>query len=241
VTLLSLDRVSLSFRHGRREVTALNDVSLEVSAGELVAVYGKAAAGKTSLLKVAAGFTEPDRGRVLFDGMDLARCSRGQRAQLHRNDIGWVQRAGPRSDELPIAVYVALALYRDHGARDAQRRAVVALGRVGVAGLAGERWKDLSDTDRMLVAIAQAYAHRPSLLVVDDPTYGFALADRERVVGLLRTIAEEDDIGVLAAFPDMPALLPAHELRLLHRGRLVAPADLTSPRAGNVVRFPRTG
>lgn len=239
MTLLKLDRVSFSYRRGQHGLKALNQASLEVEAGELVAVYGKAAAGKTTLLKVAAGLETPDEGRVWFDGRDLSACSRGQLARLHRKDIGWVDRVGPKSDELPISVFVALALYRELGARDAQRHAVIALEKVGASAYASERWRDLPDTDRVLVAIAQAFVHRPRLLVVDDPTYGFALADRERVLGLLRSMAEDDGIGVLIAVPDVPALLPAHKLRLIHRGRLIAPTELAPQDGSNVVRFPR--
>lgn len=240
MALLSLDRVSFSYWRGARELKVLNGVSLEVDVGDLVAVYGKATAGKTTLLKVSAGLLRPDRGSVTFEGANLSTCSRQELARVHREDVGWVDRAGPKSDELPTVVYVALALYRRHGARDAQRQAVTALERVGAAECAFERWSDLSDTDRVLVAIAQALVHRPKLVVIDDPTYGFALADRERVLTLLRGVAEDDGMGVLMAVPDMPAMVPAHRVRLIHRGRLIAPTDLASADARNVVRFPHT-
>lgn len=238
MTLLALEQVSFSYWRGRKEVRALSNVSLEVPPGELVVVYGKAAAGKSTLLKVAAGLTAPDEGRVLFDGHDLSECTRGHIARLHRKEIGWAERSGPKSDGLSVVVYVALKLYREHGARHAQRMAIAALDKVGAARCASERWTDLPDTDRVLVAIAQACVHKPRLLVVDDPTYGFPAADRERIVALLKATAEDDAVGVLMAVPDMPALLSAHKLRLLHHGRLVAPADLASSYATNVVRFP---
>lgn len=239
MTLLELDRVSVSYWRGSTEVKALSDVSLAVEPGELVAVYGKAASGKTTLLKVAAGLLAPDRGNVLIDGKDLAQRSRGEIARLHRGPIGWAERAGPSSSELPVVVYVSLPLYRRHGMRDAQRRAVAALEKVGAGGSAQQSWNDLPDTDRVLVAIAQAYVHEPRLLVVDDPTYGFAMADRERIVGLLRSMAEQEGIAVLMAVPDMPALLPAHRLRMLQRGRLLGPTAPVAGGASNVVQFPR--
>jgi ABC-type multidrug transport system ATPase subunit len=239
MTLLKLDRVSVSYWRGSTEVPALTDVSLEVAAGELFAVYGKAAAGKTTLLRTAAGLLAPDRGRVLVEEQDLARRSRGEAGRFHREVIGWVERAGPSSSELSVLVYVALPLYRRHGVREAQRRAVAALEKVGAAGCVHMSWKDLPDTDRVLVAIAQAYVHEPKLLVVDDPTYGFAIAARERVVGLLRSMADDDGMAVLMAVPDTPTLLPAHRLRMLHRGRLLAPAVPVAGAPDNVLQFPR--
>ena len=75
------------------------------------------------------------------------------------------------------------------------------------------------------------------LLLVDDPTAGLGILDRERVVGLLRSAAEDGGLGVLMAVPDMPAMLHAHEVRSLSRGRLLSPAD-PPPGSGNVVEFP---
>jgi putative ABC transport system ATP-binding protein len=240
MSTLLLERVSKSLWRGPSELAVLRDVSLEVRAGELVAVYGQRGSGKTTLLKVAAGFDTPDRGRVSFEGRPLGEVSRRQLARLHREQIGWVARAGPHSRELPIRSYLALALYRSLGPRAAQRRAQLALAKVGAADCADQRWGDLSDTARTLVAIAQALVREPKLLVVDDPTAGLGIIDRERIVGLLRSAAEDGGIGVLMAVPDMPAMLQAHEVRFLTRGRLLAPAiPSTDDRDGAVIDFPR--
>jgi ABC-type lipoprotein export system ATPase subunit len=236
--LLRLDSVSTSYWRGSRELRVLKDVSLDVHAGELVGVYGQRGAGKTTLLRLAAGFEPPAAGRVAFDGVDLASLSRNELARVHRDEIGWVERAGPESRELPMRVYVALPLYRTVGPIVAQRRAVAALAKVGAEDAADARWSSLSDTARTLVAIAQALVRAPRLLLVDDPTAGLSIIDRERVVGLLRAAAEEGGLGVLMAVPDMPAMLHAHEVRSLSRGRLLAPADPSPDGHGRVVEFP---
>jgi ABC-type lipoprotein export system ATPase subunit len=227
--LLRLETISKSYRRGPSETVVLKDVSLDVRAGDMVAVYGQRSAGKTTLLRLAAGFESPDGGRVSFDGRDLAHLSRRQLAHLHRERIGWVERGGPHSRDLPVRVYVALSLYRTLRPLEAQRRATVALARVGVGDCADERWDDLSDTARTLVAIAQALVREPRLLVVDDPTAGLGIVDRERVLGLLRAAAEDGGLGVLMAAPDMPAMLQAHAVRSLSRGRLLAPPDPSDP------------
>jgi ABC-type lipoprotein export system ATPase subunit len=237
VTLLSLSSVSRSHWRGPSERKVLRDVSLDVRTGDLVAVYGQRGAGKTTLLKIAAGFDPPDTGKVLFEGIDLASLSRRELAGVHREWIGWVERSGPHSHDLPTSVYVALPLYGKVGAANAQRLATAALSRVGADDCADRCWDDLSDADRILVAIAHALVREPRLLVVDDPTAGLGIVDRERVVGLLRAAAEEAGIGVLMAVPDMPAMLHAHEVRSLSRGRLVAPADRTG-RDGALIALP---
>jgi putative ABC transport system ATP-binding protein len=239
MALLRLESAGKSFWRGPNELPVLHDVSLEVHAGDLVAIYGQRSSGKTTLLKLAAGFETPDTGRILFDGEDLSRLSRRALARVQRERIGWVERAGPHSRELPMRMYVALPLYRTLGPREAERRAVAALTRVGADGCADQCWDDLSDTARMLVAIAHALVRQPELLVVDDPTAGLGIVDRERVVGLLRSAAEDGGVGVLMAVPDLPAMLHAHEVRSLSRGRLLAPTE-PPEREGTVVEFPRS-
>jgi ABC-type lipoprotein export system ATPase subunit len=226
--LLRLNSVSRSYRRGTSELRALRSVSLEVNAGDVVAVYGQRGAGKTTLLRVAAGFDRPDEGSVTFRSVDLASLTPRHLARVHREQIGWVERNGAHSSDLPAATYVALPLYGKVGPARARRLALAALARVGAADCADRRWEDLSDANRVLVAIAQALVREPWLLIVDDPTAGLSVIDRERVVGLLRAAAEEGGIGVLMAVPDMPAMLHAHEVRSLSRGRLLAP--LTGPR-----------
>ena len=188
-----------------------------------MSVYGRARTGKSTLLRIAAGCEAPVSGSVELNGRDLSSMSPARRARWIRQHVGWMDRDRPASGDLSARVYVALPLYRDLGPREAERQAVAALARVGARDVAGYAWGELTDTDRSLVAIAQALVRSPALLVADDPAAGLGIVDRERVVGLLRSAAEDDGLAVLMAVPDMPAMLHAHEVRLLSRGRLISP------------------
>lgn len=234
LSLLSLQAVSKSYWRGPRELRVLRGASLEVEAGTLVAVYGQRSSGKTALLELSAGFQQPDAGRVAFAGVDLATLSERELARAHREEIGWIAREGPHTAELTVAEYAALPLYRELSAGRARRRAMAALARYEVADCADERWDQLSDSARVRCAIAQAMVRAPRLLIADDPTAGLGLVDREQICALLRAAAEEDGLAVLMAVPDMPAMLHAHEVRMLTRGRLLAPARS----GGTVVDFP---
>lgn len=237
--LLQLEAVSKSYWRGTRERHVLKDVSLSVRAGEMVGVYGNPGSGKTTLLRVAAGLEPPVTGTVTFDGRDLSKASSNALARIRREELAWVARDGPESREVLMRVYVALPLYRTLGPIKAQRRAVAALAKVGAEDAADARWSSLSDTARMLVAIAHALVREPRVLVVDDPSASLSIIDRERVMGLLRSAAEDGGLGVLVAVPDMPAMLHAHEVRSLSRGRLLAPTDPPLPEGrGTVVEFP---
>lgn len=237
MTLLALDSVSKGYTRGLHEITVLREASLSVEAGDFVAVYGTRSGGKTTLMKIAAGLEVPDSGTVAFEGRDLATLSSGRLAQLHRQRIGWVSRSGPSSDELTMVDYVGLPLLAVHGHRAVKRLAVAAMARIGVEECASARWSDLADAERMQVALAHGLVREPSLLVLDDPTAGLDLIDRERVVALLRSLADDDRIGVLMAVPDMPAMLHAHEVFTLSRGLLLG-APEPPPQRGRVIDFP---
>jgi putative ABC transport system ATP-binding protein len=231
--LLSLEAVGKSYWRGPHELKVLADLTLEVHAGEFVVVWGKRGAGKTTLLKIAAGLESPDHGTVRFEGGDLAGLSETNHAKLMRDRIGWVRRAGPRS-ELRMLDYVALPLLAVNGRRGAYSKAREALARVRVIECAGQVWESLSDGERALVGIARGVVRTPSLLLVDDPTTNLDVREREEVVELLRELAEEADLGVLMAVPDMPAMMGAHQIRALSGGRILAPPD-PSDRPPNVI------
>ncbi len=118
----------------------------------------------------------------------------------------------------------------------ARSRALRALARVGAEDAADARWESLSDTTRTLVAIAHALVREPRLLILDDPTSGLDVIDRERVTGLLRSAAEGGGVAILAAAPDLAAAQHADRALLLSRGRLLAPSE-RKPGA-TVVEFP---
>lgn len=210
---------------------------MELAAGELFAIYGKRGSGKTTLLEIAAGLVAPDKGAVYFEGRDLAELSGRDLSLLHREKIGWVERDGPHTTDVKVRVQVALPLYRSAHHREADRHALAMLERVGAAGYADALWSDLPDTARVFVAIAQALIRQPKLLIVDDPIYGLAVPEREQVVGLLRDLAENARLGVLLAVPEMPAMLHAHQARILAAGKLIGPPP--DDRGATVVNFPQ--
>lgn len=234
MALLSLDAVVKAHWRGERRLPVLDGVSLEAHDGEFIAIYGARSSGKTTLLRIAAGLDRPDAGTVSFRGVDLAACSARELARLHREEIGWVERRGPLSDELTAADYVALPMLGKLRHRAARRAAVAALERLGVESCADERWSGLSDAERSLVGIAHALVRSPRLIVVDDPTSGLDMADREHILDLLRELAARESVGVLMAVPEMPSTLRAHRVLSLSGGRLLGPEGP----AGRVVELP---
>lgn len=237
---LSLERVSKSYWRGPHETAVLKDITLSVYSGECVAVWGQRGSGKTTLLKVAAGLESPGEGVVGFKGRELGRLSKAAMVRLLREEIGWARRSGPESDELEMLDYVALPLLKRHTLRRARRSSAQALARVGVGDCSKGRWEDLTDGERTLVSIAHAMVREPSLLVVDDPTANLDVIQREQVMGLLRTAAEEEWLAVLITVPDMPSMVHAHRIGSLSDGRLLVPSG-AAPARDNVVELPVRG
>jgi ABC-type lipoprotein export system ATPase subunit len=239
--LLSLEGVSKSYWRGLRKLCVLTDASFEVNGGELVTIWGQRRSGKTTLLKLAAGLETPTSGVVRFDRRDLAELSPAQQARVLATKIGWTKPTGPDSRELTMLDYVALPLLRKHNHREAHRQAALALDRVGMAGCAGEPWGYLADSERTLVAIAHAIVRAPQLLLVDEHTTHLDDLEREELMGLLRSLADELGMAVLVMVADMSERVHAHQKLTLSSGRVLESSTLPSEAWGKVLDFPGQG
>jgi ABC-type lipoprotein export system ATPase subunit len=238
--VLSLEGVSKSYWRGLRKLRVLTDVSLELHSGELLTIWGQRRTGKTTLLKLAAGLEAPTTGSIRFNGVELAGLSKTQQASLLRTEIGWAKPTGPDSRELTMLDYVALPLLRKHNHREAHRKAALTLERVGMAGCADEPWGYLADSERTLVAIAHAVVRAPKLLLIDDHTNHLDDLDREELMQLLRSLADETKMSVLMMVPDLTEMVHAHQKLTLSSGRLTGPSTPTEA-WGNVLDFPGLG
>jgi ABC-type multidrug transport system ATPase subunit len=233
-SLLSLSHASKSYWRGPQETVVLTDVSLDVRNGEMVAVWGRRGSGKTTLLKVAAGLEPPDDGTVSFEGRDLSERRSGL-AHVLSGGLGWVQRKGPQSEGMRMIEYVALPLLGRSSRRAALRQASAALDQVGVRDCARLRWDGLTDGERTLVSVAHGLVREPKLLIADDPTANLDLLQREEVIALLGSAAEQQGLGVLMTVPDMPEMLGAHRVGSLSEGGLILSHD---DDLENVIEFP---
>ncbi|MGW8439172.1 ABC transporter ATP-binding protein [Nocardiopsis sp. NPDC055551] len=183
---LLLEGVTLRLGDGDTTVTALDDVSIAVRPGELVAVVGPSGAGKSSLLAVAGALTVPDSGIVRANGKDITALSKRARARLRRDHIGFVFQSGNLLGALTAADQLRMMshLGRGGGKRDPQRL----LEEVGMGDKANRRPHQLSGGERQRVGIARALMGEPGVLLVDEPT---AALDRARSHEIVRLLAQE--------------------------------------------------
>lgn len=196
MSLLVLDGVWKRYPRGERgihERVALHDVSLELEDGELVAVLGRRQSGRTTLLQVAAGIEWASEGAVRFAGADLA-----QRSFLGVDGgIGYALTAFEAILGDSVLDHVAAAVMDGGSTGQAWRRASDLLERVGAPECAAMRVDELDAAERIRVAIARALIARPRLLLLDEPTLGVRLSQRDAILALVRSIVDEDGVAVL--------------------------------------------
>jgi ABC-type multidrug transport system ATPase subunit len=192
MSLLILHRVTVRLSVGRRECTALKDVSLDIAPGELVGVRGMRRSGRTTLLRVASGMLPPDEGVVSFDGRDLA-----THRDLLGTEIGYCNREFHDGQGGTVEDHVAVPLLaRGVPVNRAHALATEALARTGARDCADLDPRDLHPHELMRSAIARTLVLEPRILLVDEPTSGVDLEERDPLLALLRSLAEEG-IGVL--------------------------------------------
>ena len=180
---MSLVLTNLSKHYG--EVAVFSRVSLNVAAGEFVAIVGESGVGKSTLLNCMAGLDNWDSGRVELDGIDLGRLSDDQRAQWRRQHVGFVFQAFHVLPHLDVAQNVALPLLLLGQHEDTRVQAM--LDAVGLAGLGQRLPQQLSGGQLQRVAIARALVHRPTLLLADEPTGNLDPGTAARVMDALIT------------------------------------------------------
>jgi osmoprotectant transport system ATP-binding protein len=212
----ALEAVAVVKRFG--PVTALDGVSLEIAAGECVALIGESGSGKTTLLRCFNRLTHPDRGRVLVEGADVARGD----PVLLRRTIGYVPQEGGLLPHWRVLRNVALVPWL-RGEPDGEAKASAALRLVGLEPDAfARRWpRDLSGGQRQRVAVARALAHRPEVVLLDEP---FGALDAITRADLQSTfMAVRRELGFTAALVThdiAEAFLLADRVAVLRQGRL---------------------
>ncbi|MCX7646214.1 MAG: ATP-binding cassette domain-containing protein [Rhodobacteraceae bacterium] len=210
-----LSVAGLSFRYGAR--AALEDVSLEVAEGAFCALLGPNGAGKSTLFALLTRLLVAPRGRIAVAGVDLARAPT---AALARIGVVFQQ---PTLD-LDLTVRQNLRYFAGlHGlsGRAAEARIVAALDRLGMAERAGEKVRALNGGHRRRTEIARALVHRPSVLLLDEPTVGLDAASRAALVEHVHRLCAEEGLTVLWATHLTDEVRPGDRLVILHRGRVL--------------------
>jgi putative ABC transport system ATP-binding protein len=216
------EKLTKVYRQDSIAVTALQDVDLEIAAGEFVALVGPSGSGKSTLLNLLGGLDRPTSGRLWVADEELGAMSRHALAELRLRKIGFVFQEYnliPVLSAIENVEYVMLL----QGVPDAERRdrAMAILNEVGLAGLEDRRPGELSGGQQQRVAVARAIVSEPVLVLADEPTANLDSATGAALMDLMRQLNEEKGVTFVFSTHDAMVMERARRLVRLKDGQIV--------------------
>jgi len=206
---------------GERAVTALNGVSLDVAAREVLAITGASGSGKSTLLGLLAGLDQPSEGSITVDGVEITRLGEDALARFRRERIGYVFQSFHLIPTLTATENVATPL-EIAGVPHALRRARELLAEVGLPARAAHYPAQLSGGEQQRVALARAVALRPTILLADEPTGNLDSATGEQIIDRLLRMNRERASTLVLVTHDEALARHADRRVTLRDGRIVA-------------------
>lgn len=214
--------IERSYRSGRREVTVLRGLDLEVRAGEVVAIMGPSGCGKSTLLNCLSGIDRPDRGVVSFEGEDLMR--RGDRAltELRLKRMGFVFQGFNLIPVLSVLANVRLSLELARTPRhEAEKRARATLAAVGLEGFDRREPSELSGGEQQRVAIARALVNGPAVVWADEPTGSLDSGTGRKILDLFAELNRQHGTTFVVVTHDPAVAHVADRILRMDSGRIV--------------------
>jgi ABC-type lipoprotein export system ATPase subunit len=204
---------------GAGSTRALDRVTLEIAAGEFIAIVGPSGCGKSTLLHLAGGIDRPTSGRVIVDDRDLSELDEDSTTLYRRRAVGTVFQFFNLIPALTVLENIEIPLSLDNR-RDSPERARELLARVGLSEKARSYPYELSGGQMQRVAVARALSARPPLLLADEPTGNLDSAAGDAVLDLIAELRSEQDVTVLLATHSPEAAARAGRITRLKDGRL---------------------
>ena len=224
--MYQLSDVKKYYQNGRREVGALQGVSLTIGDGEWLAIQGPTGHGKTTLLQMLGGLDRPSSGSVVFDGQDLAELRETQVCDIRARSFGFIFQTFNLIPTLSAQENVEAALV-PLGVRAVERRAraTAALADVGLADRIRHLPSQLSGGQQQRVAIARALVKEPAVLLADEPTGNLDEETRDDIIGLLEKLWQGNKLTMVLVTHDSPVARRAQRIAVIRDGKLSIKQD----------------
>ena len=230
--LISVRDLTKIYNLGEAEVPALRGISLDVDAGEFLALTGPSGSGKSTLMHLLGCLDRPTGGHYFLNGQDVARLSDSQLAEVRNREIGFVFQGFNLLPRTSAVVNVEMPLVYAGGVsrRERRARATAALDAVGLGDRVGHRASQLSGGQQQRVAIARALVNNPTLLLADEPTGNLDTRTSLEIVEILQRLNSERHLTILLVTHERDIAQYAARLVSFLDGRIEVDEPVTSPR-----------
>ena len=222
--MIRLENLTKVYPMGKRELTVLKGITLNIKQGELVAVMGASGSGKTTLLNLIGCLDKPTSGNYYLEDREVSRFSSGELARVRGEKIGFIFQAFNLLSRLTALANVELGLTYSGGVD--RQRAIEALNKVGLADRIHHRPVELSGGEQQRVAIARAIVKNPALFLADEPTGQLDSHSGEEVISILTSLHAEHKITLILVTHDANIAHSCQRIIHLKDGEVVAEETL---------------
>ena len=190
--IITLKGICKTYGKGDGLVTALRPIELDIKKGEMLAIMGKSGSGKSTLLNLLAGLDTPDSGEFIYNGSSINTKNQNKMAKFRRNDVGFVVQHFALIDEYSVQQNIGLPLrYGKLKGTSTKKRIKEISERLEISEKLRKYPSQLSGGQAQRVAIARAIAHKPSILLADEPTGALDEETGKSIMNLFREINKE--------------------------------------------------
>ena len=219
---LHLENLTKHYKQGKSVIRALDGVTLDIGDGEFVAVVGRSGSGKTTMLDMLGLLLRPTAGALIIDGIDTGKLGDRHLAHLRGTKVGFVFQEYNLLPSLNVLENVMLPLRYVKDGKDGRQRAEDLLDRVGLSDRIRHKATELSGGQQQRVAIARSMVNQPSLILLDEPTGAVDTETAEQLVGLLKSLNEQDAVTIVVVTHDLDVAKEAKRQIRLKDGKVIA-------------------
>ena len=217
-SLIVVRSVTKTYRRGRRQITALEDVSFDLLQGEVALFVGPSGSGKTTLLNLIAALDRPDRGKIIVGELEITSLSRSAAARYRNERVGFIFQSYNLLPQLTALENILLPMLPKRQLD--QRRARELLDAVGLSDRSTHRPAELSGGEQQRVAIARALANDPALILADEPTGNLDDDNARNVAELLSRTCRERGKTLILVTHDRQMIRPVDRVFDMQGGSL---------------------
>ena len=221
MALIEIRNLTKRYQTEAELISVLEDVDLDIEAGEYLSLMGPSGSGKSTLLNLLAGLDRPDAGTITIDGSEITSLKTNQLADWRASHVGFVFQFYNLLPVLTAYQNVELPLLLTNLSKDERRERVeVALNVVGLSDRMGHYPRQLSGGQEQRVGIARAIVSDPAMILADEPTGDLDAASAEEIMNLIERLNSEFNKTVLVVTHDRHAAERAHRMMYLEKGVL---------------------